>query len=175
MTIAEAYEKANVVKPEHTITPLTFEEAKKAVKKMWRHLTGETFHLPIVETSGNRYTWPHSGTFRVNCEKGWDDLIHLFSHWYYQKTNHGRPHSKKHARIEKNLRKWAVKLGWMNGSLKKEEAVQETNPVHDKAEKAKKMMDKWTRKLKLAKTMLRKWTLKAKYYDKKASPTIEVG
>jgi len=172
MTIDEAYEKANAVKPEGIVTPLTFSEAEKAVRKMFRHLQGKKFPYKIVETSGNRYTWLQGGEFRVNCEKGWDDLIHLFSHWYHRNWIGGKPHNKKHARLEKNLRKWAVSKSWFNGSLKREEAefdavVVKALTIQDRAEKAKKMMAKWETKVKRAKTMLKKWTLKVRYYDKK--------
>lgn len=176
MTIDQAYQKANAVKPEGPVLPLTFLEAQKAVRKMYRHLTGMKFPLPIVETSGNRYTWSHSGTFRVNCDKGWDDLIHLFSHWFYERRVGGRPHSKSHARLEKNLRKWAIERGWMSGSLKKEEMELppheiKNQRIQDRAMKARKNMEKWERKVKHAKTMLKKWTAKVKYYDKKTMVT----
>lgn len=124
MNIDDAYEKVNAVAPTVEALPLTLPEAQRAVRKMYRHLRGRKFPYRIEETSGNRFTWLQGGEFRVNCQKGWTDLIHLFSHWYHRNQVGGRPHSKTHARIERKLRKWAIERGWMNGSLKAKEKAE---------------------------------------------------
>ncbi len=121
MNIAQAYERVNQESPTAPVTTLTLEEAAKAVRKMFRHLSGKPFTYPVVETTGNRYTWMRHGEFRVNVSKGWEDLVHLFSHWYYARYIGGRPHSKVHARLERKLRKWAIGKGWMAGALRVEE------------------------------------------------------
>jgi len=174
LNIEQAYERTNAVKPEGTVTPLTFEEAEKAIRKMFRHLKGRRFPYRIVETSGNRYTWLRGSEFRVNVGNGWSDLIHLFSHWFHREYVGGRPHSKKHARLEKNLRKWAVARGWFNGSLKPKPKEPKPEPVAAPVDfvakreaKARRMLAKWERKLELAKGHLQKWRAKVRYYDRK--------
>jgi hypothetical protein len=135
MNIEQAYEKVNaVLTADVPVSTLTLSEAQKAVRKMYRHLQGKKFPYRIVETSGNRYTWLYGVSFRVNCGRGWKDLIHLFSHWYHRTVVGGRPHSKKHARLEKNLLKWAFKHGWFGGALKKpEKQLCQESPQQDRA------------------------------------------
>lgn len=160
MNIEQTYATVNAVKPEAAVTTLTFPEAAKAVRKMYRHLKGIPFKYPIVETSGNRYTWMMYGAFRINVEKGWDDLIHLFSHWYYRRNIGGSPHSKVHARLERKLRKWAVSKGWMNGALLKPE-VEEVEPTKDEVrseliERRMKQVARLERKIKALTTRMKK-------------------
>lgn len=140
MNIEQAYERVNAVKPPEAVTPLTLEEATAAVRKMYRHLTGNVFPYTVVETSGNRVTWLHGREFRVNVGRGWSDLVHLFSHWYHRSNYPGdRPHSKRHARIEAKLRRLAVARGWMAGALSRPEVVV-TPPT--KAEERAKLIER---------------------------------
>jgi hypothetical protein len=161
VNIAQAYEKVNLIKPVDPVTPLTLDEATRAVRKMYRHLSGHKFPYRITETSGNRYTWLRGSEFRVNVEKGWGDLIHLFSHWYYTEKIGGRPHSKVHARIERKLRAWAIKNGWMNGALKKAELPPIPPPLiadirAKKIEKRQRQIKGLERKIKALTTRLKR-------------------
>jgi len=159
MTIDQAYQKVNAVAPGGPVSPLTLPEAAKAVRKMYRHLTGRKFPYAITETSGNRYTWLRGTTFRVNCEKGWTDLIHLFSHWYHRTTNGGRPHSKSHARIERKLRAWAIERGWLDGALKAEAKVErpasKSEARAERIERRRAQVARLERKLKALSTRLK--------------------
>lgn len=124
MNIEQAYERVNAVKPTTEVKPMTFAEATAAVRKMYRHLTGRLFPYGFNETSGNRNTWIRGAIFVINVGRGWSDLIHSFSHWYHRANFPGdRPHSKRHARIEAKLRRWAVARGWMAGVLARPEVV----------------------------------------------------
>lgn len=160
MNLTQAYERVNEIKPPE-VKAMTFEEASAAVRKMYRHMTGKLFPYTIVETSGNRNTWLYGSEFRVNVGKGWTDLVHMFSHWYHRHFfASDRPHSKRHARIERKLRKWAVSRGWMSGALHKEKAS--PAPVSRSEERAKLIerrraqVARLERKIKALTTRLRK-------------------
>ncbi len=162
MNIAQAYDKVNAIQQVAPVQTLTFGEAEKAVRKMYRHLTGNKFPLPCVETSGNRVTWTHQGTYRINAGNGWIDLLHLFSHWYFRRTNgEDRPHSKKHARLEVKLRKYAIKHGWLTGSLRRHEKPEAPASTKDEArakliERRRAQVIRLERKIKALTTRMKK-------------------
>jgi hypothetical protein len=105
----------------HNIWP---EDAVKAVKAMFkREFPQRKWPYEIKFTSGNRYTWVRrnvgkdgrfSGgrTVFINCEKGWGDLIHDWSHWL--NYIHGREnHCEAHLMLERDCAQYVLARGWV--------------------------------------------------------------
>jgi hypothetical protein len=101
------------------LPPLTAHEAERAARRLWRYAMGETYTGKVHIGSGNRYNWYRNGVLTVNPSRGWKNLIHELSHYFWYDANPGeRPHSKHHARFEIKLTKEALRRGWLDGKLK---------------------------------------------------------
>lgn len=156
LTIAKAYERVNEAWPDE-VPALSAEEATKAARRLYRWATGETWYGPEIVTSGNRYSGLvyHDGlkSLIVNPERGWKSLVHHLSHSFYWAANPGeKPHSKDHARLEKNMIKEVLRRGWLDGGLRTEE-----KPKPSKVEELEKrlvaldsLIEGWERKAKRA-------------------------
>jgi len=103
---------------------LTEPEARTAAKRLWRWATGNVLPYRIDFTSGRRYTWERRGTLYINAGKGWSDFVHLMSHLAWRKTNGAavRGHERGHAQLELRMRREVQKRGWLDGSMRREEA-----------------------------------------------------
>ena len=80
--------------------PCDFNTAKRYVRKMWRDSMGYRLPYDIKQTSGNRYTWVRRKVLYINCDQGWREINHLFSHWIGYRKNFSRPHCAEHACLE---------------------------------------------------------------------------
>jgi len=113
--VNEAWPGYDPVAKCHHLPALTFPEAARAARLLWRYALGSTLRLRVVETSGNRRTWIYDGELRVNPELGWNELTHDLSHLFQRvRDPTTTPHSKEHARLELRL----VRRGWLDGRLK---------------------------------------------------------
>lgn len=125
----EWYRRVNLTWPHHPddspiATPvLTIQEARRAARKLYRHVRGSAFRGLVLETSGNRYNDIRSGNIYVNPARGWKSLVHELSHSIIF-----APHGGEHARLEMRMIKHVIKLGWLSGKLKDKVA----KPVPDK-------------------------------------------
>lgn len=119
VTRAEWYTRVNEAWGKDPLPKLTYPEARRALKKIWRAITGEKFTYVAAETSGNRFTWSDGMYYRVNAEAGWHRFIHDVSHRLHRKVNPGKkPHAKSHARLELKIIKLVRARGWLEGRLK---------------------------------------------------------
>jgi hypothetical protein len=117
-TIKTAYAEVNAAWPA-VLPPLTAPEAVRAAKRLYRAFLGQTYQGDVTVTSGARYTrWLH-GRMVVNPGDGWKVFIHHLSHAFYWLANPGeRPHSKDHARVERQMITEVLKRGWLDGKLR---------------------------------------------------------
>lgn len=163
-TRRDLYDRANAEWPA-TVPPLTFAEAEKAARRLYRHATGKLLPMPCKETTGRRYTWPRRGELRINAGHGWKQLVHLLSHWLFRLRHpNERPHGKAHARFERRLIRQVVQRGWLDGRLKTtaKEPTPTPAPVPEQRataaiEHAERMLAKATTRAKRAETIRRKW------------------
>jgi len=98
------------------------EDAVKAVKALFKREFPElSWPYKIKFTSGERYTWVRRSwdkerhyckTVFINCERGWENLVHDWSHWL--NDLHGRkPHCEAHLRMEQECAKYVLERGWV--------------------------------------------------------------
>jgi hypothetical protein len=149
---------------------LTADEAVKAAKRLLRFALKRTFEVKV--TSGNRHTWVRYGILYVNPENGWHDLVHDLSHFAHQRLHPGeRPHSRRHASLERRLVKEVLTRGWLDGRLKK--AVRLPKPKPDPRvvayDRILVRIANWERKAKRAETALKKLNRQKKRFERDMS------
>ena len=163
------------------VPALTPPEAERAARRLWRFAMGETLRLPIVQTTGNRFTWTHRGTLRVNATAGWRRFVHDLSHLFVSRCNPGeRPHSKFHARFEAKLIREVIRRGWLDGKLRDKPKAAVVQPVAGPNDKRLAMLaridanaERWQRKADRARRALAKLQRRRRYYERaiaKAAP-----
>jgi hypothetical protein len=94
----------------HNVWP---QDAVKALKALFkREFPYRRWPYEIRFSSGNRYTWVREGTLAINCTKGWEHLVHDWSHWLNRM--HGRkPHGEEHLRLERQCAQFVIGHGWV--------------------------------------------------------------
>lgn len=124
-------------------------------------------------TSGNRFTWPRHGVFRVNPDQkpfgGWKAIVHDISHWAGRRLFPGaKPHDPRTAFIERKLAEHVIQSGWLDGKLKRPEkpkpTTDEKKVARHKATLA--AIERWERKQARARTALRKLAIRKRYYER---------
>lgn len=186
------YARVNAAWPAGPLPKLTGEEALKATRRLFRFCKLAKHRLAL--TSGRRHTWYRYGTFYVNPDKGWHNLVHNISHWV-ERCRTGDAHSKTHARLELRLVKQVVKRGWLEGKLRRQPKptlvdaaraacdpmaqptplIRRATPDEEKLAHARRMMAKATTRAKRAQTILRKWARRVARLEKKAAPMAAAG
>lgn len=171
MRTSDLYTRTNdswQAKP-HELPKLTGQEAVSAVKRLYRKATGRAFKGKFKVTSGNRRTWIWNGVYVVNPDQGWHDIVHDVSHLCHRKINRGeKPHSPRHARLEKMLIEHIISNGWLDGALKREEKP-EPPKSEIRVERLKARLERWLRIERRAATAIKKINRSLRYYEKKAS------
>jgi hypothetical protein len=169
LTIAKAYERVNETWPA-SVPPMTADEAVRAAKRLYRFAMHETWTGPVHVTSGVRYstldwragkTGGFDLTLIVNPEHGWKKAIHTLSHAFYYRANPGeKPHSKDHARLERQMIAEVVRRGWLEGKLRSKSKPEPEPSKLDRKESALAKLDlriqNWERKAKRAATALKR-------------------
>lgn len=123
-TIRENYNAVDVRRPDDgsiwpdTVPELSAAEAVRAAKRLFRYACGETLVMPVVVTSGRRYSYIRRHTLYVNPERGWKNLVHELSHSFDQWVNGRSGHNKHHALLERRMAREVVRRGWLDGRLK---------------------------------------------------------
>lgn len=158
------------------VPPLTAPEASRAVRRLYRWALGRTFAGRVEITSGNRYSYERRGVFYVNPDKGWRELAHDLSHYFFAVANpEERPHSKFHARFEAKLVREIVRRGYLDGKLadKPRAAVVAPTPVPPIVDKYRTTLaridaaeERWQRKAKRAARALAKLKRRRTYYER---------
>jgi hypothetical protein len=152
--------------------PMTFEEGKEAAKRLilkWRpRYWGKLGRLDIKETSGNRRTrlflLDRLGyAVIINPSKGWDSLVHTISHGL------GGGHGNSHLKVERDMVRYVVKQGWLDGRLKKAPKPKppKVSLVERRAKSAKNRLKKAEKDMVAVQRRAKKWRSKVKYYDQK--------
>jgi len=148
-----------------------FVVAKRLLRNLWRREVGTKFpYRTIKQVTGRKNTWVYRGVVNINCEKGWADIVHLWSHWIDNRVNpYRRPHSAEHSMIEYRCTKHFFEKDYMQQStdaLSKPKVKKRVNVVAQRYERMLKRQKAWSRKLKLAQTHLAKVEKEIRKYER---------
>lgn len=165
------YASVNGSWPEGELPIPTGQEAISAVKRLYRVAMGKPWKGKLKLTSGNRHTWPSGGVYYVNPNRqgwsfnGWKDIVHAVSHYCHRRLHPTRkPHDFRHELLEKELVRYVVSHGWLEGKLRREPAPKpDVRTV--RAERVKARIEAWERKRRRAETALKKLKRTHRYYE----------
>lgn len=161
---------------------LSPEESIAAARKLYRHAFGKAFPGRVELTTGNRYTWVRRGVLYVNPDKreghtrGLRSIIHDLSHFAHSRLNpRDAPHSKRQARLEQRLAKFALARNWHEGGLRKPEPAAKPEPepkakVDPVVARYRRMVsrrDRWARELERAKRLYAKAESEVRTYERR--------
>lgn len=170
MTSAKTwYQRVNDTWPSQ-VPALTFYEAERAARRLYRWAMGDAFKGKVVETTGNRYTWMRYGELRVNAEQGWKRMIHDLSHLFWRRANNNefRPHDKGHAKLELRMIGEVIKRGWLSGGLLEPDRspITEDDRLQRKLSTIALKIERWEAKERRAVNALKKLRRQQKYYER---------
>ena len=148
-----------------------FNTAKNLLRALWRKEVGTKFpYKTIKKVTGNRNTWVRRGVVSINCDKGWGDIVHLWSHWLdHRLYPNNRPHSAEHSLIELRCTKHFFEKKFLEKSrlaIKQPKEKKRLNKVAQRYERMLKRQKAWNRKLKLAQTNLDKVNKEVRLYER---------
>jgi len=148
-----------------------FNTAKNLLRVLWRKEVGTKFpYKTIKQVTGNRNTWVRRGVVSINCDKGWGDIVHLWSHWLdYKLYPNNRPHSAEHSLIELRCTKHFFEKGYLEKSrnaINQPRVVKRINKVALRYERMLNRQKAWSKKLKLAQTNLAKVNKEIHAYER---------
>jgi hypothetical protein len=164
MTANEHYELVNGLWPAGPLPKMSRPEAIAAASKLWRKVAGEDWPGTWAAGRGNHRTYPRGRRFLVNPGQGWKLMVHDLSHAAHRRLNPGKtPHAGGHARIESEMIRHVVAMGWLDGRLKPQPKVTVKKPKPTKSELAaarlvrvRQLRKAWETKAKRAATALKK-------------------
>ena len=149
-----------------------FNTAKNLIRALWKKEIG-VIKFPyknIKQVTGNRDTWVRRGVVSINCDKGWGDIIHSWSHWLDYRINpNTRPHSAEHSLIELRCTKYFFDKGFLEKSRTANEQPKVKKRINKVAQRYERMLKRqkaWSKKLKLANTNLAKVNKEILKYEK---------
>ena len=168
------------------------QEAITGCKRLFRKFMGYSFKDKIEIVRGNKYTNIRHGVMCINPNRtdnyegmlpslipkardrfigiygGWEQIIHLLSHWIAHRK-FDSSHDTKHLWLEVKMVRYVFKnkfhLGALKSKPRKIPIVKDVDVV--KLENIEKKLARWTTKLKRANTAIKKLNKKKKYYEKK--------
>jgi hypothetical protein len=142
--------------------------------------------LKLKLTSGNRQTWPHSGVWMINPHErhghgGWAEIVHSISHWAFRRRaqrsglsrREAPSHDPGHVAHERNLARYAVEHGFLDGRLSRPEKAKPTLDdlrAKRRAHAEAKLKALQTR-IKRLETQCAKWRKTVRYYERAAQPS----
>ena len=178
------YDKVNTLWRENKCT-IRFEDLKREVdfntakillKALWKKETRSKFpYKAFKKVSGNRSTWVRrvgggKTTVFINCERGWSNIVHNWSHWIdYCENPRLRPHSVEHSLIELRCTKHFFEKGYLEKSetaIEQPKVKKRINKVAQRYERMLKRQKAWNKKLKLAQTNTAKVDKEIKHYER---------
>jgi len=138
-----------------------FNTAKNLLRALWKKEVGTKFPYKTINlVTGNRNTWVRRGVVSINCDKGWGDIIHSWSHWLDYRINpNNRPHSAEHSLIEFRCTKYFFEKGLLEKSRNITQELKPKKRINKVAQRYERMLKRqkaWNKKLKLANTNLAK-------------------
>jgi hypothetical protein len=173
------YEKVNALWRENKCSlryedykgEVDFNTAKNLLRSLWKKEVGTKFpYRKIKQVTGNRNTWVWRGILSINCEKGWADIVHLWSHWLDYRINpKSRPHSAEHSLIELRCTKYFFEKDIFEKSrlaIEEPKVKKRINKVAQRYDRMIKRQKAWNRKLKLAQTNLDKVNKEIRLYER---------
>ena len=86
---------------EYRDKPESYDQAKKAVKAIWRMHFKRRFPYSCRETSGIGDTWVNRRVCCINPDQSWIDLNHTWSHWCSYCAGNRKPHCDRHLEMER--------------------------------------------------------------------------
>jgi len=148
-----------------------FNVAKSLIRALWKMEVGSKFpYKTINQVHGNRSTWVKRGVVSINCDKGWGDIVHLWSHWIDIRVNPNlRPHSAEHSLIELRCTKHFFQKGYLEKSrvaIEQPKVKKRINKVAQRYERMLKRQKAWSKKLKLANTNVAKVEKEIRQYER---------
>lgn len=177
--VPDVYDHVNKVWPQDAGAP-TPAEAITAAKILYRVAVGRKFRGPFKLTSGNRYTWVYRGTLRVNPNRrgwyrGWKALVHDLSHLCHRRLHpDDRPHSDRHAYLERRLAEYVVSHGWLDGKLKRKRTEKPArNLIGERYGRIVARERRWQAKLRRAQNALKKVRRERRDYERRHGERLE--
>lgn len=167
---------------------LSPEESIKAAKRLFRHAMGWPWQGPVKLVSGRRYTYVRHGVLRVNPDmrqrdcRGLRAMIHDLSHYCHRRLHpNDAPHSKRQAQLEGRLVRYAIRSGFLDGTLAPRPKASASEPVaKPKPDKVQvryqgmcKRQAKWAAELERAKRLLAKATKERKAYERRHGARLQ--
>lgn len=170
MTVAKGYALVNSAWPEQ-MPDLSFEEGRRATKLLWRAFVKQKFPWPIKESQGKLFgTWLRRRKWFINPRTGWHDLVHAVSHKANRRICPAQKfHSGSHAFMEREMIKYALDHGWLDGRLKAKPKADAPDIKTVRYQQVLDRLAKWEQKLKRAQTAIKKLERKRAYYEKRAA------
>jgi hypothetical protein len=138
------------------------EEAMRAARRLYRFVFKRPFRGKMKLTSGNRRTYIRQGVFYVNPDchcGGWHEIVHDISHYASVRLFPNAPgHGHQHAFIERELVKYVVENGFLDGKLKRPARAAPTPSDRRQArvDRLDERIARWDSKLRRAQNALRK-------------------
>ena len=168
------YVKVNAAWPSPPPPPPTPQEAIAAARRLYRKFRGKPWNGKWVATSGNRYTWPRRGVYKVNPDRqeaigrGWQAMVHDLSHYLHTRLHPGKTaHHMTHAWLEREMISHVVTSGWLDGKLRSTAKAKAKPPVQEiRAARIEARIVAWERKQKRAETALGKLYRQRRYYQR---------
>lgn len=169
---------------------LSAEESVAAARKLYRHAMGRTWTGPVRVVSGNRYTWVRDGVLSVNPDKrefhtrGLRSIIHDLSHYCHSRLHpKDAPHSRRQARLEAKMAKFAIDRGWHEGKpvrtvRAKAEQAEAPKPKVDvvkvRYQRIVARRDKWAKEMERAKRLWAKAQIEARAYRRRHGDRVAI-
>ena len=152
----------------------TPEEAMRGAKRLYRVAMGRPWTGKVKMTSGQRYTWIRGGVFYINPDEtsprgGWQEIVHSISHYCHRRLHpNAKPHDAKQVYLERDLTKYVIEHGWLNGKLKPKTVDKPPRDIVKKRyERILAREQSWARKFSRAQRALAMAALERKIYEKK--------
>lgn len=169
----------------------TPEEAMRGAKRLYRVAMGRPWRGKVKLVSGNRHTWIKGGVLLVNparddtpqwareyrrkrgfepsCYTGWQEIVHSISHYCHHRLHpDARSHNDKQAYLERDLTKYVIEHGWLNGRLKPKTVDKPPRDIiKERYARVLVREQNWARKFTRAKRALSKATRERGSYEKK--------
>lgn len=149
------------------------QEAMAGAKRLYRVAMKRPFRGKVKLTSGRRDTRIRRHVLYVNPDwrgGGWHEIVHSISHhasYHHFRENHG----PRHAFIERELTRYVVEHGWLEGKLKREPKAKPDLDIRAlRRDRIIARIKKWEARRKRADTALKKLRRQRAYYDRMTAP-----
>jgi hypothetical protein len=174
--MTDRYSSVNDTWPAELPKP-TPQEAMTGAKRLFRKFMGRAWRGKWKFTSGRRQTRNIGATFYVNPDEvrdhggGWPAIVHSMSHHVHgRKYPTDRPHNHNHAFIEREMIRYVLASGWLDGKLRRPDKPKPAAVDRAAVRYARVLarITAWEGKRKRAENALKKLRRQRAYYEKRA-------